>query len=304
MKKFIITLCIILSVGIVVSLVGIIILAGNGGVDMTNYEKIEKTETLSPNGKIEISGKVESIKVYETEGDKLQLSYYEGKRLTHTYASYGGNVTLKTDFKSWFFEFMFLFKSDELTISVGVPHNFCGELVLFGETGKIDVNGIKNLKSLNAKVTTGSVSVKKVTAEKCYLETTTGSVNGNELFVNGEVGIKSTTGNIAVSGLTTNGLLKTEITTGRTKIDADCKIARIKSTTGDVDISIKTAEEIEIRSTTGSVTGKINGSETDFDIETSTTTGSCNLMNRSKEGGRKLRVTTTTGSVSLRFVNE
>lgn len=302
MKKFIIALCIILAVGIVVSVTGVIIYAANGGNDMANYEKTEKTATLNADGKIEISGMVESINVYATDGEQLELSYYEGKRLAHDYSDEGGNVTLKTRFNSWFFGFWFHFNPDKIAISVGVPRSFKGELDLSGATGDITVRGIENLNELEANISTGEVTVESVKAEKCKLTATTGSVNVNGLTANGDVLLKNTTGGIKAYGIVTKGLVKTEVTTGKTEIEADCKIFRAKSTTGSVNMTVKNAEEIEANCTTGSIKGKIYGVKEDFDIATSTTTGSSDISDRTNENGRKLRVKTTTGSISIRFI--
>lgn len=304
MKKVIIVLCIILAVGIAVSVTGLIIYAANGGNDMSNYEKIEKKATLNADGKIEISGKVESVNVYATDGEQLELSYYDGKKLSHEYSDDGGNVTLKTSFHSWFFGFWFHFDPDKIAISVGVPRSFKGELDLSGATGDITVRGIEGLSELEANVSTGAVTVENVKAEKCKLTATTGYVNVNGLTAAGDVLLKSTTGAVKAYGVTTKGLVKTEVTTGKTEIEADCGYFRAKSTTGGVNMTIKNAEEIEANCTTGSITGKIYGSEKDFDIAASTTTGSSNVSDRTTENGRKLRVTTTTGSISIKFIEE
>lgn len=302
MKKAIIILCIILAAGLVLAITGAIVLTATGCNDMSNYEKIEKRVETDGVVRLKVKGEIEKINVAATDGNEIVFTYYEGKKLQRDLTDKDGEVILQNRNKMWFFWNRLGLDEEVLTINVAVPREFSGDLILEAATGEINVRDLLFIKELKAEVTTGNVRAENMKAEKATFAASTGSVTVNGAEILGDAEIKASTGSVKAENFKAGGHLAMSVTTGSLKCDAEAAKLTLNATTGGVNFSVKNADEIYVKCTTGSVKGTVSGVESEYDIHSSTTTGKSNLAERTGTAGKKLTVITTTGSINVNFV--
>ncbi len=301
MKKFIIVLCIILAAGITLGITGAIIYAANGSNDMSKYTETANKTALDGVNSIKIKCTVESIEVTPVDGDEITFSYYEGDKLHHNLTVENGKLVFETENKMWAFWFWWGFNKESLTIKVGVPRAFAGDLELDASTGDIKVSDIAGVKEFDAEISTGVINVDGVKAESISLKSSTGAIKLKNSEASGDVKVKASTGKVVVDEVKAGAELGVEVSTGKVECNADAKDVKLKSSTGEIRFNLKNASVIFVKCTTGSVNGKIKGIKEEYGIDCSTTTGDKNLANQTGTTDKKLTVKTTTGSVSVYF---
>lgn len=274
--------------------------AVSGEKNMKKYEKIERKVGIDGKSKLKVKCEIEKINVTATDGNEIVFTYYEGEKLQHDLTDKDGEVVLETRNKTWFFR-RFGLDNDMFTIDVAVPRAFSGDLILEAATGAINVRDLLKVKELRAKVSTGSVRVENLKAEKAFFETSTGSITVSSAEILGDAEIKATTGSVKAENVKVGGRLEVNVTTGSLKCDAEAEKIALKATTGDVKFSAKNADEIYVKCTMGSVKGTVSGAESEYDIHSSATMGKSNLSERTGTTGKKLTVITTTGSINVNF---
>lgn len=275
--------------------------AVSGEKNMKKYEKTERKVGIDGKRKLKVKCEIEKINVTATDGNEIVFTYYEGKKLQHDLTDKDGEVVLETRDKSWFFRNRFGLDEEVLTIDVAVPREFSGDLILEAATGAINVRDLLCIKDLKAEASTGSVCAENLKAEKATFATSTGSVTVSGAEILGDAEIKASTGSVKAENFKAGGHLAMSVTTGSLKCDAEAAKLTLKSTTGGVNFSVKNADEIYVKCTTGSVKGTVSGVKSEYDIHSSTIIGKSNLAERTGTAGKKLTVITTTGSINVNF---
>lgn len=303
MKKTVIVLCVILAVGFILAVVGTCIYLSSEEKAMGKYEKVEKTIEADGLNLLTVDSQVEDITIAKTDGENFTLTYYEGKRLEHTVDnSTEGKLTLYTKRQMQFFNLWMINRyAAYRAITVGIPQNYTGALILKTDTGRIKADGLKNLSGVETDVKTGDTKLSGITAHTLKVNSATGNVTIENCEFSSGVTVNSSTGNVSVNGAKAEEVT-VKLTTGKVSVNADCKTLSLTATTGDINFSTVTACDVFVKATTGSISGTIRGAEEDYDIRCDTTTGDCNLTDRIKECGKKLVASATTGDIKIKFI--
>ena len=171
----------------------------------------------------------------------------------------------------------------------------CNNLTSVGDTGDIKITGLTATENISVERSTGDVSVHKIdAAANLLLKTSTGkidisSANCADLRVNVTTG-KSYLSNINCSNFNSTG------DTGdldMTDLIASGKIG-IERSTGDVSFNRCDASELEVETSTGSVTGALI-TEKVFIVKTSS--GRIDVPETITGG--KCKITTSTGNIKI-----
>ncbi len=303
MKKFVTAMCFILLAGLLLFMVGFSIFVINGGYDMSDLKKIEQEIEFNENSNLTISSEIEDITINVIDGDKIKFSYYENEKLAHSFSNEGNEIELKMKRINWLFNFFRLMGHNKLSVNVGVPSNFKGNLTLSTQTGDVNVNGLSNLKNINIKIATGDATVANIGAVNGEFVATTGDINVENAQFGNDLQIKLTTGDIRAYNVKANNEFIAKATTGDVKCEIDCPVVTFNTSTGDIKFKAINSNAIKVKCSTGSIKGEVVGNEADYDIKSSTTVGKSNLKNKDVEGGKSLNCSTTTGSINVQFIS-
>ena len=189
----------------------------------------------------------------------------------------------------------------KLSVDVGVPNNFKGNLTLSTQTGDVNVNGLSSLKNINVKIATGDATIANIGAVNGEFTATTGDINVENAQFGNDLQLKLTTGDISAYNVKAVNSFVAKATTGAVKCEIDCPVVTFNTSTGDIKFKSLNAKEIKAKCTTGSIKGEVVGVEADFDVKSSTT-GKNNLKNKDVDGGKSLNCSTTTGSINIQFI--
>lgn len=316
MKKLIIILCIIIGIGLTIGIVGVIVSAVNGG---SNMEEVNKTETYSAGENLKISTYTDDIKVSVGDGEEIQFVYYESAKHKAEIKRENGEISFEVRRKLLNFDW---FGKNKRTITVILPKSFSGSLGINVSTGFIeaDLSGV-TVNNFSSNATTGDTKITNVTTVgNAEFHCSTGRIKASTINAGGSLDIKCTTGGIETENATVGGNLVAEGTTGSIKLldvkakamvikettgdatlNVDCNDLNVKSSTGKINFTVKNADKITVKCTTGDVKGLIYGDITEFDIYRDTTTGGCNLPIQTVGKGKSLKVETTTGDIDVKF---
>ena len=151
--------------------------------------------------------------------------------------------------------------------------------------------------------TSGSVNVSNIESKNSDIGCSSGSLHGDTIKAEGSLKAGTTSGLIKLLNITCSDL-STESGSGSSRFDnatVDSVIAR--TTSGGLHFdNLTIGKSAEFKSTSGSISGNINGKESDFSIISSTGSGSSNLKN-SREGAKTLDASATSGSIHINFNN-
>lgn len=316
MRKLIIILCIIIGIGLTIGIVGVIVSAVNGG---SNMEEVNKTETYSAGENLKISTYTDDIKVSVGDGEEIQFVYYESAKHKAEIKRENGEISFEVRRKLLNFDW---FGKNKRTITVILPKSFSGSLDINVSTGVIeaDLSGV-TVNNFSSNATTGETKITNVTTVgNAEFHCSTGRIKASTINAGGSLDIKCTTGGVTFENVVANGKLTAEGTTGSVKLlnvkakamvikettgdatlNVECNNLNVKATTGRINFTVKNADNITAKCTTGDVKGTIYGDMTEFDIYRDTTTGGCNLPIQTVGKGKSLKVETTTGDIDVKF---
>lgn len=240
--------------------------------------------------------------------DEKEKQHHEVKVVDNTLY-----VTL-VDERRWY-ERWFDWDFRNMKITVYVPEKAYENLDIKTSTGFIKTPREISLKKLNAKASTGNITIASNVEEKIQAQASTGDITVDGVTTT-DIHIKTSTGDITLNNVTANGDIDTECSTGSVKLNnttfvnldsqastgniklidsVGSKHIKIKRSTGSVRFEDSDAETLDIETDTGSVKGTLLTSKI-FDVDTDT--GSKKYPRGSTTGGL-CRIKTDTGSIDI-----
>ncbi len=169
-----------------------------------------------------------------------------------------------------------LISIDTDTGDIDIPKNFTfEEIKIDGKTADVEC-GASVLKNAEIKLSTGSIKMAELTAEKIDFSTATGDININNVNASDNVKIETDTGNISFNKVISKGDFE------------------IESSTGNVKLENSDAAQIFVKTSTGNVTGNLLSEKI---FLTDTSTGNVSVP-KTMSGGR-CEITTSTGNIEI-----
>ena len=158
------------------------------------------------------------------------------------------------------------------TITVYLPHTEYKDLSINGSTGSVEIPSTFNFKSIDVEMTTGDISCSAAASDNISLRVSTGeidlsSTSASEIYLHvstGKIEAKDikcaafssdgSTGRIELEDVLVSGLMKIERSTGDVRLNnCDADEINIETHTGDISGSLRSEKIFIARSDTGRI---------------------------------------------------
>lgn len=185
-------------------------------------------------------------------------------------------------------------KIETSTGDIEVENATVKSMELTATTGDIEVKSVRS-EDITVNVSTGAVNLEDITCVNLTSEGNTGKFSANNVQASGTTDVKRTTGNTSLFNITCANLISTA-DTGDLIMDNVVASGSftIERTTGNVTFNACDAAEIEVETSTGSVTGTLL-SDKIFIVRSNT--GRIDVPETITGG--KCKITTTTGRIEI-----
>lgn len=303
-KALIIALCCIVIGGLGF---GITMALNHWNFGLLNTEKTE-TETFTINDdfhSILINSDTEDIEFRLSDDFICKVVCSEKENEKHVVSVENGTLVIgKTDTRKWY-DYIEVFSLESQKITVFLPDNHYDSLTITESTGDIKipngllfVNGKMTLSTgqvdcsasfegkLCIETDTGDINLQDLSAKEIELSVTTGHIDAKSVVCSGDINVKVDTGKTCFDGVSCNSIYSKGDTGSivLTKCIADNLIS-VERSTGDVTFEQSDAAELDIRTTTGNVSGSLlsdkvfiaRSSTGQIDVPETITGGKCKI---------------------------
>lgn len=281
---------------------------GGGRYETNTYEIEEKFSNIS------IKTDTADVVFVPSEEQTCKVVCYEEKNKKHSVSATDGVLTVNVEDTQKWYERISWFASEKITVYL--PEREYASLVIEESTGNIGIPNDFTFKSIDVSVSTGNVTCSADATETVKIKGSTGDLRVENISA-GALDLTTSTGNITLLNVTCEGDIGIVVSTGKTIVsDTSCKNLTSTGSTGNISLrnviaqqtfsvqrstgSVKfdgcDAAELEVKTTTGDVTGtllseKIFITKTgtgDINVPTATTGGTC-------------KITTSTGNIKIQI---
>lgn len=175
--------------------------------------------------------------------------------------------------------------SDNAPIEVVLPRVYWGAVEAESRNARITMEGVTCSQGIRLSTTNARVVLSDVVVREASVHTTNGRIELHDVYAREGMDAGGTNGQIIAENLNTDQKLCLATTNGRVTLD---------------NVS---GQDIDIRTSNGSVSGTVHGEREEYAIHSHTSNAGNNLMNR--EGGDKtLRIVTSNGAVNISFTGK
>lgn len=306
---------------LVLGMILCVVTLAQGGSDIDIFSTtqfIEDTKTLSSDfSKIRVDTLECDIRFIKTQEDACRIEYRHNAKIDHCFSVENGTLTVNAnDQRKWYDHItLFHFRHSEVIVylpaghyesvyvstdtgDVHIPDGFdFDSATICTTTGDITMEGLTVQGKLEAKVSTGKITLTNCTSEMLFAKSTTGDIKVQNATVSGKINLNATTGDIqvfsagaeAVAAKTTTGgiFLQDVILTGHLALQA---------TTGDIHLTACDAESLDITTSTGDVRGTLRTAKI---FQASSSTGRVNVPQTAAGGICKISCSTGDIHISL-----
>lgn len=272
-----------------------------------NYEKIETDIELADGDNLTVILATSDLNVriapFPTTDNTVHIVYYEAQDRKFELTHENGEIKLKSLSPSFSLFTIFSVDLSDYAVEIALPESFNGKVSLSSTTGDISVSSLDIPdKTLELNATTGHISLENATAYNISVNSSTGHINLENIVSGSDVTARATTGSVTLNGVSAKGKIACESDTGSQRSDKlNAPVVSIATSTGGIRFNDIDAQDVRLRASTGSVSGKLCGSDSEYSIVSSSSTGRNNLPESWGKGERKLNVRTSTGDIKITF---
>lgn len=172
-------------------------------------------------------------------------------------------------------------------------------------SGGISADSVHAANDIRIQTVSGSAKLTKSAAnDGISIQTTSGGIDAAELNAADRFHAKTTSGRIELSQIQCGGDVTLDSSSGTLKpSDVVCESFAAKTVSGSIKFQGLTADAIEMKSTSGSINGTVNGKRDEFDIQVQTVSGRSNLQSTAAGKDKTLKLDTVSGSIDVQFTN-
>ena len=280
-----------LSVSIyLIILVGIMMLT----VTSCSATSVEKSATVADSfDAIEISTSTVDVNICPSSDGECRVVSKSHEKVSYVAEVVGSVLKIsENDERIWLER---IIGSSDSSLTVYLPVAEYSSLLIDDTTGDVSINDGFRFGTLDVNLTTGDVTLGKISADALNVKVTTGDVRLSDIVCSGDVSIETTTGDVSASAVNCNSFTVHGTTSAlnMSGVIASGNMS-INMSTGDVIFDGCDAAEVIIETTTGDIKGSFL---TDKIIFTDSTTGDVDVP-RLTVGGR-CDVKTTTGDIEI-----
>ena len=257
---------------------------------------------------------VSDLEFFASVDGQKKVVCQESEKIVHTVEVADGTLKVRgADNRKWY-EHIFSFNFTRKKVSVYLPAESYGDLLIRSDTGDIRIMSNFSFHSADIKLftgcityeascqdalkiesSTGDIHLGMIHATTATIEASTGDIHLSRFAVDNGVSIKASTGRIYATGVTASDLTANtstgDISFENTVIEGHLEA---HSSTGDIRFRDSDAASLNIETTTGDVTGTLLSSKT-FTVETRL--GHINVPSSSTGG--PCHIKTTTGDIEI-----
>lgn len=274
-----------------------------GGLQETLHETFAP-ETVR---QIVVETGTDGLQIRHSEDGRIHLQYTQRERQQYALSEDGGVLTLRQSSKQgwsglqWF---SVRFGAEEQDVILELPEGFAGDLQILSEVGDVELQSPLQLRgALDCSLETGSFRAGSLEAGSVTVETEIGEIDGTDWSA-ADVALSAETGGITLAGGAVNGTLSCRTEIGEIRLSGlTAGALEASAETGDVTVDQVSAEKIELETELGSISGTLEGAESDYTIDARTELGDCTLRDRAGRTGRTLQAVTETGDIDLSFTH-
>ena len=272
------------------------------------YEITDSFDSLS------ISADEDDIQLIPSDSEACRVVCYGRENSQHTVQVKDHTLEIGTQGAEKWYEHLSLFSVGSPKITVYLPKEKYGSLLIAGGTGDVDIPkdfGFGSIEitastgdvkcaassdgAVKISVSTGDIHLKDVSADAMELHASTGMIEAASVSCKGDIAAGVSTGEVLLSGVAC-GNLTSDGSTGDIELKDTVAAGLISVTrsTGDVRLVDSDAGELLIKTSTGDVTGTLLSEKV---FITDTSTGDVSVP-KTVLGG-KCGITTNTGDIYI-----
>ncbi|SDN47469.1 DUF4097 family beta strand repeat-containing protein [Acetanaerobacterium elongatum] len=273
------------------------------------------------------------ITTYENDKDKykvslspageLRIEYYSAKKW---FEYIGLHIDLQSRATTVAVPAQFVGAVDTSTVSGSISIKdikLQEELNVHSTSGELTLANIITPKRLDASTTSGTIRLNNCNANgPMKLQSTSGEVMLDTAEIAGDINVNSMSGSLRLENVNAKGTADISSTSGEitfknstfnsgissNSISGTIRLDKtgsqgdvtLHTTSGEISFTKLSGNNFSFTSTSGTVSGTLLGSESDYTVEASSTSGDRDVP-QSKGGSKKLKASTTSGEISIRF---
>ena len=227
------------------------------------------------------------VRLQPAEDGEVTVSYCEMDGEGYEIELHGGVLSIKrevsTDWREAININIGIQPDDALIISL--PASFGGDMAISSTSGRITLDGFV-LGDLALSAVSGAVNASDLQVSALDVSVTSGNVKlQNCRCDSGSVSL--TSGKLTMTDIDCAGAWEFSVTSGAITL-TDCVASSVKGETnsGEMKFSALDAADVDLKSTSGGITGSLAGSSADYSINSRAENGESNLESRETDAPR------------------
>ena len=197
------------------------------------------------------------IEFYPTDDETILIDYYESEYDQIDVTVNGGTIIVENETRPYllFGSFGFLFDTEILTVSVGLPAATSITIDADTANGEIDLASFTEIGALTLKTSNGAININAIEAPSCEVRTSNGAIVIRDVTLTERLNATTSNGRVELSDVTSP------------EIDA-------VTSNGHIDAADIVTQDMHLLTTNGDVDAAIIGSIDDYRVKMQTTNGS------------------------------
>lgn len=258
MKKGIIIIIVtIFSLGVVLAGIGLILSNGDFSkafqADVRTEKTVDETRDVTS---LKLSISADNVEFYPSADGLLHIEYWDSEKTPYVYTYLNGASELKqTTSFSWFSFGSFVTK----TVKVYVPTSLSDTLTISLSSGNLyNYGSVLDVETINISISSGNVNFDNITAEKIFVDMSSGYFDISNCQINDTLDIKMSSGGVNLK---------------------DCYIKSIETviSSGDITSSGLEATYINTFTSSGDVNLHLIGEPQDYTMNMTTSSGNISI---------------------------
>lgn len=248
------------------------------------------------------------IKIQLSQDDQVTLTYFTRPRNVYEARQEGDTLLLReirTENSRSFFNFFFNFDLGTLPrpeITLEVPADLIANLKAATKNGAIALSGPQMLMHVELSTTNGGLALQNTKCISLDAHTTNGGVAASLVECRTALSLRTTNGGVAVSDCHSQAALTLSTTNGGVTV-TNCTARdemRVSSTNGGLKVQGLDAGALHLRTSNSSISGTVQGPQSQWQIESHTTNGK-NSLPAFQQGAKPFSAHTTNSPIRITF---
>ncbi|QSX06591.1 DUF4097 family beta strand repeat protein [Sedimentibacter sp. zth1] len=322
-RKLLTIASLLVIIGIIIFFVGF----ANADFNIKNISTIkyeEKSYSTNTNiEKINIGDYDMSVDITPSPDDKIHIKYYENKKRKYIISEKNGVLDIQKEKPSIINIFSMSIDFNNTKLSVKIPKNYNGELIVKTSNNSISISDI-NLGDVSLTTSNGKIHSTNISCSSSLeLKSSNASIDVENVKVSGDIICDTSNGKTNLTNVSSLEDIRCETSNGTIYVvDTKCNYINAKSSNGTISLdNFSTNSSIEIRTSNskvlfnnisfndkfkittsnGKIKGNLNGKIDEYTINYKTSNGDSNLPNDYVGGNKQIDFRTSNSDIDVDF---